>query len=337
MGGKLSLAGNNVTLLGRQKFVNKVNADGLSLLWQHGMPQKAFPRAVEAIPEIENLNQLDLVFVTVKSFDTVAAMKPLVSELSPETQIISMQNGVGNEELLMELFPSQPIIAGSITFPVSVPDIGTIDIEKEGAIGLAAASAKADVDAAARALRQSGFDVTLYADYRSLKWSKLLMNIICNAIPAILDMPPAEAISNIDIFNLEIEAIKETLAVLRAANIPLVNVPGYPVLLLAWATRLLPRFLLRKILRSKIIGGRGNKLPSLQIDLRRGRNQSEVAVLNKMVADTGKRVGESVPVNETIGQILGGIVAGDIPNQQFLKQPAALIGAVANAKKRRRI
>jgi len=337
VGGKLSAAGHEVTLLGRKRFADAVNADGLVLRWQDGTEQKVYPAAIESISEIENLNQLDLIFVTVKSFDTDTAMKPLVDKLSRGATIVSMQNGVGNEERLMANFPAQTIIAGSITFPVSVPKVGSINIEKEGAIGLAAASPQTLADDTADILRQAGFDVTLYADYRSLKWSKLLMNIICNAIPAILDMPPAEAISNIAIFNLEIEAIKETLVVLRAANIPLVNVPGYPVLLLARATQILPRFLLRKILRSKIVGGRGDKLPSLQMDMRRGRNQSEVTVLNKMVADTGKRVGEPTPVNETLGQILRGIVAGDIPHQQFLKQPAALMGAVADTKRERQI
>ncbi len=337
MGGKLSAAGHAVTLLGRKNFVSAVNATGLTLRWQDASVQKVHPLAIESISEIVNPMQLDLVFVTVKSFDTVTAMMPLVDKLSPETQIISMQNGVGNEALLMANFPAQTIIAGSITFPVSVPKVGTIDIEKAGAIGLAATSPNASADKAAEVLRQADFDVTLFADYRSLKWSKLLMNIIGNAIPAILDMPPAEAISYTEIFNLEIDAIQETLAVMRAANIPPVNVPGYPVLLLASATRFLPRFLLRKILRAKIAGGRGDKLPSLQIDMRRGRNQSEVTVLNKMVADAGKRVGESVPVNETLSRVLGGIVAGEIPREKFLKQPAALIDAVAETKKERRI
>ena len=333
VGGRLSLAGNPVTLLGREKLANAVARAGLRLRAHDGHTDTAHPRAIIDLSQMTDFSTIELVLVTVKSFDTAAAMKPLVGKLAAPAHIISLQNGVGNEELLMEMFPNVPVVAGSITFPVTMPEPGLIAIaKKSGTIGLAAASPTADPLLALNALRAAGFRVEKFDDYRSLKWSKLMMNIISNAIPAILDMPPAESLADDRIFALEMESIAETLAVMRAAGISPVDVPGYPVRWLARAVRWLPMPLLKLILKPKMVGGRGEKLPSLMLDVRRGRNQSEVNVLNKMVADTGKRFGVPTPVNTTISSLLNGILNGSVRKETYRHSPTALWNAVNDAR-----
>ncbi len=316
-------------MLGRAELVAAVNRDGLQLQWPTGLSQTVSPTVIEHLTELKNPAAFNLILVTVKSFDTTAAVAGLVGRLSTGAQVLSLQNGVGNEEALAAMFPGQAILAGSITLPVAVPQVGTIVVSKDkGGIGLALAAGATELGPVAQALRQAGFTVSLYHDYRSLKWSKLLMNIISNAIPAILDLPPGEALAYPEIFALELDAIKEALAVMRAQQIRVVSVPGYPVPLLAVALRLLPKVLLQKILRPMMVGGRGDKLPSLQIDMRKGRNQSEINVLNKVVADAGKRVGVATPINETLSDILNGINEGSIPRARYLGAPGALIAAV---------
>ncbi|RME42881.1 MAG: hypothetical protein D6796_13815, partial [Caldilineae bacterium] len=184
----------------------------------------------------------------------------------------------------------------------------------------------------AQALRGAGFAVRVYADYRSLKWSKLLLNLIANAIPAILDMPPAAALAHPAIFNLELAALRETLAVMRAQGIAVVSLPAYPLPALAMALRLLPDALLRLLLRPLIAGGRGEKLPSLLLDARRGRNQSEVNVLNRVVAERGERLNIPAPVNRGVSDLLNGILQGTIPRSAYQNNPEALIEYFARAK-----
>lgn len=334
MGGRLSLAGHEVTLLGRKSLVNAVHAGGLHLHWHDGRTEITRPVVVERLADVPDTASFALVLVTVKSFDTADALAPLVGKLSAPTRLLSLQNGVGNEEWLMKTFPDVPVLAGSITFPVTIPQPGTIFIAKDsGAIGIAAASETADPAPVLEALRQAGFDARLYPDFHAMKWSKLLMNIISNAIPAILDVPPAEALTDNWIFQLEMDAVRETLAVMRAADISPVDVPGYPVRWLARAMRWLPTPILRAVLKPKIVGGRGDKLPSLMLDLRRGRNQSEVNVLNKMVADTGLRFGVPTPVNTTISSILNGIISGSVKSELYRRNPDALRNAVQLAYK----
>lgn len=325
VGGRLAAAGCEVTLLGRAKLVNVVTAHGLQLQWPDGRQQTVYPQVIENLAQLDRLSDFELVLITVKSFDTATAVGGLSGRLSPGVRLLPLQNGVGNEEVLAATVPGQPIIAGSITLPVMVPQTGVIIVSKgKGGIGLAPFSEGVSIADVARRLRDAGFTVATYADHRSLKWSKLILNLTANASSAILDMPPIQSLSHPEIFDLEIAALQETLAVMRAQGIKAVPLFGYPLPLLAFALHWLPRAVLRRLLRPIMAEGRGDKLPSLQLDLRQGRNESEVTVLNGIVALTGERIGVPVPVNKALSDILTGIVAGEIPWIKYKGNPQVL-------------
>ncbi len=321
----MAASGHLVTLLGRAKLVQMVKNNGLHLRWPDGSAHTLYPDAVENLNDLPRLAEVELVLFTVKSFDTAEAARELVGKLPPGARVLSLQNGVSNEEMLAKILPQQTIVAGSITLPVEVPRLGTIVVSRDkGGIGVAPVSQGAETADIVEMLREAGFTVAGYSDYRSLKWSKLLMNIISNAASAILDMPPGEATAHLCIFNLELAAMRETIAVMRAQGLEVVALPSYPLPLLAKALRLLPNFALRPLLRPILIGGRGDKLPSLQLELRRGRNQSEVTVLNQAVANAAQKTGVSAPVNKKLSEILQGIVAGKIPWQTYRGKPEVL-------------
>ncbi len=335
VGGQLASAGHRVTLLGRPRLAQRVQTEGLRLQWPGSSPFVVQPQAIADLSALTDadLVALDFILVTVKSFDTRIAMQPLTGRLNPLTRLLSLQNGVGNEALLQQMFPAQPIIAGTITIPVVVPQAGSIVIAKnKGGIGLAPFTvARKEVDIIATAWRQVGFAVAQYDDATGMKWSKLILNMTGNAVPAILNMTPKQALAHPAILDMEISALKEALAVMRASEIMAVKLPGYPVPVLAVALRRLPRPLLRRLFPPVMVGGRGDKLPSLLLDARAGRNQSEVNVLNKVVAQTGDTVGVPTPVNRTISRILNGIIAGDIPAARYQGNPEALYQAVQQA------
>jgi 2-dehydropantoate 2-reductase len=171
-----------------------------------------------------------------------------------------------------------------------------------------------------------------FDDYRALKWSKLLLNIQANAIPAILDMGPGDVFGNADLFSLERRAFLEAWYVMRGLNLRPVRFPGYPVPLLVWAMRALPAPLLRAVLGRMIASGRGDKPPSLQMDLASGRERSEVPYLNGAVVAHGQRLGLSVPVNRVLLRTLMGIVNGAIPWDAFRGKPQRLLAAVESEK-----
>lgn len=329
VGGALAASGHDVTLVGRPTLMQKIAQTGLTLRRPNLPTQTVFPATTTAVPPGVDY---DFVLLTVKAPDTAQAIKDL-SGLAPKTCIVSLQNGIGNEEQLAAAFGPERVIAGTITIPIQVPEPGVIEVSKpKGGLGLAALHPNQPVQALANALTEAGLPTPVYDDYRAMKWSKLLLNIVTNASSAILDLPPAAILAQQELFNLEIRALQEGAAVMRALGIRAVKLPGYPV---DWLGRLLsarwlPMALSRALLRPSMASGRGTKMPSLHIDLSTGRPSSEIGVLNGAIVEAGRKTGVATPVNRVLTEILSGLVSGQLNWADYRSQPAKLIEAVTS-------
>ena len=150
----------------------------------------------------------------------------------------------------------------------------------------------------------AGFAVKPYASAASMKWTKLLMNMMGNATCAILDEAPDTVFADNRMVEIEIKAWREALAVMRAADIAPVDLERYPFGKLAPLIRYAPTTLIRPILRKQIGGARGGKMPSLHIDLHGNKGKSEVRWLNGAVADKGSALGVATPVNAALTSTL---------------------------------
>lgn len=331
VGGTLANAGHNVTLVGRQPHMDNIARHGLRLSWPDQPAKTARPQAVATVTVPQT--PLDFILLTVKAPATATAaqqLAPLLAQ-SKRTCVVSLQNGIGNEQILVDAFGAAQVIAGTITIPIQVPQPGVIKVSKaKGGLGLAALSAGQPVQTLADALTGAGLPTATFPDWQALKWSKLLLNIVNNASSAILDMPPAEIIAQPALFNLEIAALQEGVAVMRAQNIPAVKLPGYPANLLALLVSAgwLPLAAKRAILRPFMLSGRGTKMPSLHIDVASGRSTSEIEALNGAIVRAGATTGVPTPANRALTETLVGIIAGRLSRSDFRHQPEKLLAAV---------
>lgn len=333
VGGALAAAGHHVTLVGRPSLMQKISQTGLTLRRPNLPAQNVFPATTTAVPAGADY---DFALLTVKGPDTAQAIKDL-SALASKTYIVSLQNGIGNEEQLAAAFGPERVIAGTITIPIQVPESGVIEVSKpKGGLGLAALHPDQPVQALATALNEAGLPTPVYDDYRAMKWSKLLLNIVTNASSAILDLPPGAIIAQPELFDLEIRALQEGAAVMRAQGIQAVKLPGYPVDWLGriLAARWLPLLLSRAMLRPSMASGRGTKMPSLHIDLSGGRPTSEIGGLNGAIVEAGRKTGIATPVNQALTEILSGLVSGRLNWADYRNQPGKLIEAAANESSR---
>lgn len=109
-----------------------------------------------------------------------------------------------------------------------------------------------------------------------MKWLKLFTNLVANASSAILGMTPRAIFSDPQLFRFEREMLRECLRVMRAGRIPVTDLPGTPVRLLALAVQRLPHALAQPVLARAVGGGRGGKMPSFYLDfnLRTRKNRS---------------------------------------------------------------
>jgi len=328
VGHRLARAGHEVTLVSRQPYVAVVRARGLGLEESGRVTQATKVRAVTNVLDVAD-GFFDLVVLTVKAYDTVEAatqVEPLARRGIP---ILVLQNGVGGEETAVEILGKATILSAVITLSVEVLEPGLVRLATmRGGIGLAPTAPDQSVAELGEVFREAGFRTSVYLDYRTMKWSKLLLNIVANASPAILDMLPDEVFADSRLFVLEQAAFREAVTVMRALGLRPVSLPGYPVLLLAWALCSLPGWLLRPILRRAIVPGRGGKMPSLHIDLSRGKGKSEVEYLNGAVVRYAQELGLEAPVNRALHSVLMGIVRGEIPWEEYRGRPECLLAGV---------
>ncbi len=267
----------------------------------------------------------DLAIVAVKAYDTPDAIETLRAALgdSPDATILTPQNGVGNEEALAAGFGADRIVAGALTVPVALARDGAAKAANAGGLGLAPVGTISHNWLVA-AFERSPLPVTVASDYRSLKWSKLALNVLANASCAILDVLPQRLLALPGVFDLELAAVREVQAVMRARGIAAVDLPRYPVRALFGVVRL-PNVLARRLLAKRIAGARGGKPPSLLLDLRDGRGRTEIGALCGAVAAAGRASGIETPVNAAFARIVDEIAGDPGVWRSYRERPAQLV------------
>jgi 2-dehydropantoate 2-reductase len=175
----------------------------------------------------------------------------------------------------------------------------------------------------------TGLPTRAVSDYRALKWSKLALNVVANAACAILDVLPDRLVHYHAVFRLEILAIREVRATMKALGIASIDLPRYPVRALQGIASL-PSPVARAALASRIAHGRGTKPPSLLLDLRSANHQTEVEVLNGAVARAAREAGVPAPVNAAYARIVSDVAHMPQLWAKYRERPSALLAEVGN-------
>lgn len=330
---RLGAAGNAVTVLDRPQTAAVLQANGVRLEEADGRII-APPLQIAASPdEAYRHAAFDLAVLAVKAFDTHATVAALRAFHPAVTPILSIQNGVGNETVVAELL-SAPILAGSLTTPVEVLAPGHVRVARAShRLAVALWRGAGQPEQVAALFAGAGFTTQTFAAGPALKWTKLLMNILANAQPAILGMTPGQIFAQSALGDLEVLAWREALAVMRAQGIAPVPLAGYPMGLIAGLVRRAPVGLVRPFMARFIVGGRGSKPPSLTYDLQpQPRGRSEVAWLNGAVATKASELGLPAPVNATFTHLLLDLVEGRAAVDQWQGRPERLLAAVEEAR-----
>ncbi|NNJ09484.1 ketopantoate reductase family protein [Chloroflexales bacterium ZM16-3] len=330
--GRLAIAGRDpVTLLARSSSVEALAARPLSISLKGAaaIPVPQLRVAASVADLTADCRQPDLAILCVKGYDTPGAIATL-RDLGA-AHVLTLQNGIGNEEVLAEALGPEHVISGAITTSVDLADPTEIIITKEGGIGLAPFGRTPALAPWVAALTAAGFRTNTYNNHRSMKWSKALLNMLGNASAAILAMPVAEVYADSRLVAMERRAFREALSVMARIGAKPIDLPSYPAALLSRAMVWLPAPLLFPVLRNVVAGGRGGKDPSLLRDLRAGRRRSEGEFLYGAIAAEAARVGLPAPVNAGLWRTLDGIAAGDIPWEDYRGQPDKLLSAVGMA------
>jgi 2-dehydropantoate 2-reductase len=330
LGARLLRARVPVTLIGRPGAMEAVRERGLTYEQPYHRAQTL--RDVEAVSDWSELGPFELanvglVVLTTKAFDTEAAIAGLARHVPERVPLLVLQNGVGGVALARQHAGARPLLAGVTTLVATCPQPGVVrSLGRHGGLGLATVTAPLELLSwTAQLLALTGLPIRLYRDHEAMAWSKLLLNLLGNAVPAIVDLPPRRVFADLALCRLEVAAFREALAVMRARRQAPADLPGWRVSLVSRAMGRLPLPVLHRALPRLVGGGRAGKEPSLQLDLRRGRQKSEVEYLNGAVARAGLELGVAVPANALIFRTLSLMVQGAIPRDAYAANPHSLL------------
>ena len=327
VGGSLALSGQDVVFLDRPEVAPAVKANGLQIQSVKGVGEVRSPDIVTSIAEAGESAPYQYAILAVKSFDTPALLKSLVPAVDWMPPILCLQNGVENEALVAEVFGAGRIVAGSVTTAIGRKGAGQIVVERLRGIGVA--GYQSFIGDLIEVMNAAGLKARRCPDATSMKWSKMLTNLLANASSAILDLPPSAIFAHPGLYRMEIGMLREALAVMEARHIPVCDLPGTPVRLLVTIARRLSPGISRPLLANSLGRGRGAKMPSFHLDLYNGRGQSEVDYLNGAVVRSGLEIGVPTPLNRWLNETLIGMTNGTISKDEFRRNPQKFLSAMA--------
>ncbi len=297
IGGKLLAAGYEVVFYGRPDLQKAVQASGLRLTELEGTETHIPAEQISFSTDPAILSDADLILVTVKSRDTETAGRTIRDHCSHFPTIISLQNGIENTAILRRQLPGYKVTGGMVPFNILRAEQTAFHRGTEGTLILQESPETLPLQ---QALERAGLTTETHRDISSILWGKLLLNLN-NAINALSGLPLRQQLAQQAYRRVLATCIRETLTVLRVANIrPAKTGKVIPNLLPLILTLPDPLFI-------KVAGAMlkmdDNARSSMWEDLQRGR-EPEVDYINGAVIRLGEKIGVATPANQTITRLM---------------------------------
>ncbi|MBA2289588.1 MAG: ketopantoate reductase family protein [Chloroflexia bacterium] len=279
-GGLLARAGRDVTFIARGRTLDAIRANGLVV---QSRVEGSFTVGVAATDDPASVGSVDLILFCVKTYatsDAAMAIRPLVSE---GTAIVSVQNGVDNEERIAEVVGETAVLGAiaGVSARVEAPGVIAVTQEPGGStFGELRGGESARSEAVARALEGAGFGVTLDANMPGQIWNKFVFICAMSGVSSVARQPIAMILAYPETSALFHGVMEETAAVAHARGVPL---PGDSVE--TWMKR-------SAQLNPEMYG-------PMYFDLERG-TPLEVGSLNGAVVRLGSEAGIPTPLNLAI-------------------------------------
>lgn len=291
MGAALAEAGSEVWLVSRNRaHVDAIRARGLEVRTDHGERTVR----VDAAVDCAGLAPVDLLIVLVKSFDTRKAIEAAMPAVGEHTIVMSLQNGLGHEEVLGAVVGRERLIAGRtyVGGQLLAPGIVLAGTQgKRTIVGELDGRITDRVRAVAAEFERAGLATTASDNILGTIWDKLLVNAATGALAGITRLPYGRLYAVPEVEATAIAAVTEGMAVARAAGIAISYTdPREPWLA---AGKGLPFDFKASILQS----------------LERG-SVTEIDWINGAVVREGRRLGVPTPVNDTLVACIKGLEHG---------------------------
>ncbi len=283
-GGRLALSGQNVVLYDvYEEHVDAINKAGLAIEdATTGQITLIHPKASS---DPQSVVDSDVLIIFVKSTNTEEVAVKFKEFVKPDTIVLTLQNGLGNEEILRTHFGPHRTAAGVTSQGATFLGPGKIRHAGKGPTHMAMSDGDSKkLDALATALEAAGFEIHVERDVAGMIWSKLLINVGINALTALLNVKNGQLLDYTDAKSLMADLVTEAVTVAKARGIHLTyDDPIATVYEVAQKTS-------------------ANASSMLQ-DFQKSR-QSEIDFMNGAIVREAKALGILVPVNEVLTRLV---------------------------------
>jgi 2-dehydropantoate 2-reductase len=183
-GGLLS-KNNKVMLVGRKNHIDAINKNGLRI---KGLTK--FKSNVSATEDIKDISfSPDIIFISVKAFDTADAVESIKKFVKNNTLVISLQNGLGNVEKIMKYVYKKQIFVCITTHGSVFLEPGFIKHTGVGKtiIGSVTNNEQNNARAVSKLLNEAGIDTKISKEIVKDIWIKVIINSSINPLTAIFN------------------------------------------------------------------------------------------------------------------------------------------------------
>jgi 2-dehydropantoate 2-reductase len=219
-GAKLARAGESVVMLARGPHLAAIRRDGLRV---RSVPEGESVAKVEALESFAGQPPVDIALFCVKSFDTRRAAEALSPVMGPSTGVVSLQNGVDNEETIDEVLGQGVAVGGAAYVFAGIETPGVIRHTFAGRIVFGEMDGRVS-DRAARlrdALARAGVPVELVSDIRRVLWEKYLLISAQAGMTALTRCPAGVLRETPESWQMYRRIVEELAALARAAGVTL--------------------------------------------------------------------------------------------------------------------
>ncbi|MBZ0168651.1 MAG: 2-dehydropantoate 2-reductase, partial [Kofleriaceae bacterium] len=212
-GGLLAKGGADVTFIARRERLEALRTKGLTVKSWKG----DFSIRVSATDNAAEVGPVDLVLFCVKSYDTESAIRQALPMVGPQTDVLSLQNGIDNEEKIASVIGQEKVLAGIAYIGASSPEPGVILHQESGKIvfGELDGGASERVAGLKAFFDRYGCPAEASPNMKTVLWAKLAWNAPFNSINTLVGGPVKTIIENP--YTLELARLV-TAEVVAAAN-----------------------------------------------------------------------------------------------------------------------
>ena len=219
-GAKLACAGENVTFVARGAHLESIRAQGLRVRsavdgeWVVNAP---------AVEKLEGQPAADMVLFCVKSFDTEAAAAVIKPVVGPETGVLSIQNGVDNEDKLVGILGEGHVLGGMAQVFATIESPGVIRHVQLGRIVFGEMNGRDTPRARAflSACQRAAIPAEISERVVQTLWQKYVMLTAHAGMTAVTRSPAGVVRSLPETRLMYRRLLEEMLAIARAAGIAL--------------------------------------------------------------------------------------------------------------------